>query len=293
MKQIFMNLDALNRYADGLLPDTTFEQLSPSIHTVTHDIRDLITRDVYDALCLADETQGTPLCEGLEYLKTAVATGTLYRYSIFASIKRNGSDSSLYKYQYEEIKLHHVDSYWKAMDRLLNWLDKNAEAVTWKDAAGNTVSFSDTDLWQERQKLPVKSAEEFDYYYGIDKSSYFFSKIQFLIRSVWQLKIKPVIRDSSDETVLDLAKRSLCYQVMAKAVMQFDVTELPRSMRYDFNHEYTKGSSMQSREKLYAQLMSDVDAWSASIETILAADAGATAIQNNINREENKHYTML
>lgn len=293
MKQIFMNLDALNRYADGLLPDTTFEQLSPSIRTVTHDIRDLITREVYDALCLADETQGTPLCEGLEYLKTAVATGTLYRYSIFASIKRNGSDSSLYKYQYEEIKLHHVDSYWKAMDRLLNWLDKNAKAVTWTDAGGNTVSFADTDLWQERQKLPVKSAEEFDYYYGIDKSSYFFSKIQFLIRSVWQLKIKPVIRDSSDETVLDLAKRSLCYQVMAKAVMQFDVTELPRSMRYDFNHEYTKGSSMQSREKLYAQLMSDVDAWSASIETILAADAGATAIQNNINREENKHYTML
>lgn len=292
-KQIFMNLDALNRYADGLLPDTTFEQLSPSIRTVTHDIRDLITREVYDALCLADETQGTPLCEGLEYLKTAVATGTLYRYSIFASIKRNGSDSSLYKYQYEEIKLHHVDSYWKAMDRLLNWLDKNAKAVTWTDAGGNTVSFADTDLWQERQKLPVKSAEEFDYYYGIDKSSYFFSKIQFLIRSVWQLKIKPVIRDFSDETVLDLAKRSLCYQVMAKAVMQFDVTELPRSMRYDFNHEYTKGSSMQSREKLYAQLMSDVDAWSASIETILAADAGATAIQNNINREENKHYTML
>ena len=107
------------------------------------------------------------------------------------------------------------------------------------------------------------------------------------------MKILPVIRNSKDETVLDLAKRSLCYQVMAKAVMQFDVTELPRSVRYDFNHEYTKGTSMQTRENLYAQLMADVDGWTRSIENIMKVSSGSASVQSNYNDEKNKHYTIL
>ena len=75
--------------------------------------------------------------------------------------------------------------------------------------------------------------------------------------------------------------------------MQFDVTELPRSIRYDFNHEYTKGTSMQGRDKLYAQLMADAESIDGSIQNVLSAASGSTAIQTNLNKEENKHYTML
>ena len=289
---IFTGLEDFVRYADGLLPDTTYEQLGPSIRSVTLNIMDLITSEAYIVLCGVNDDDSL-MFQGLEFLKSAVATGTLYKYAIFATVKRNGAENSLYKYQHEEIKQHHIDAYWKAMDRLLAWLDKNAAKVKWTDKEGKEHSFLDTDIYQERQLLPIKSADEFDYYFGIDKSSFFFSKIQYLIRTVWQMKILPVIRGSMDETVLDLAKRSLCYQVMAKAVMQFDVTELPRSIRYDFNHEYTQGSSMQAREKLYAQLMADVDSWTASIDSILAVASGATAIQSNHNNENNKHYTIL
>ena len=289
---IFTGLDDFIRYADGVLPDTTYEQLGPSIRTVTLNIMDLVTSEVYIKLCAVKEDD-TLLYQGREFLKSAVATGTLYKYAIFATVKRNGSESSLYKYQHEEIKQHHVDAYWKAMDRLLSWLDSHAGDVKWTDKEGKEWSFMDTDIYKERQRLPIRTAEEFDYYFGIDKSSFFFSKIQYLIRTVWQMKIMPVIRNSKDETVLDLAKRSLCYQVMAKAVMQFDVTELPRSIRFDFNHEYTKGTSMQTREKLYTQLMADVDGWIRSIENIMAVSAGSASVQSNFNDEKNKHYTIL
>lgn len=289
---IFIGLEDFNRYADGLLPDTTYQQLGPSVRAVSLDIMDLITAEVYIALCGAD-SKGSALHDGLELLKSAVATGTLYKYAIFATVKRNGSDSSLYKYQHEEIKQHHIDAYWKSMDRLLAWLDTHASDVKWNDAEGREWTFLDTGIYQERQLLPVRSAEEFDYYFGIDKSSFFFSKILYLIRTVWQMKIQPMIRGSKNPEVLDLAKRSLCYQVMAKAVMQFDITELPRSIRYDFNHEYTKGTSMQTREKLYAQLMAEVDGWTASIENMLTVSSGTTGIQTNHNSEENKHYTIL
>ena len=289
---LFTGLDDFIRYADGLLPDTTYEQLAPSIRAVTLDIMDLITAEVYIVLSGVGD-DGDPLYEGLEFLKSAVATGTLYKYAIFATVKRNGAENSLYKYQHEEIKQHHIDAYWKAMDRLLAWLDSHAENVKWPDRDGGECSFMNTDIYKERQLLPIRSADEFDYYFGIDKSSFFFSKIQYLIRTVWQMKILPVIRNSKDETVLDLAKRSLCYQVMAKAVMQFDVTELPRSVRYDFNHEDTKGTSMQTRENLYAQLMADVDGWTRSIENIMKVSSGSASVQSNYNDEKNKHYTIL
>lgn len=289
---LFTGLDDFIRYADGLLPDTTYEQLAPSIRAVTLNVMDLITSEVYITLCSV-RSEADLMYQGLEFLKSAVATGTLYKYAIFATVKRNGSESSLYKYQHEEIKQHHIDAYWKAMDRLLSWLDTHAAEVKWSDKDGHEHSFLDTDVYQQRQLLPVKSADEFDYYFGIDKSSFFFSKIQYLIRTVWQMKILPVIRNSKDETVLDLAKRSLCYQVMAKAVMQFDVTELPRSVRYDFNHEYTKGTSMQTRENLYAQLMADVDGWTRSIENIMKVSSGSASVQSNYNDEKNKHYTIL
>lgn len=289
---IFTGLDEFKAYADGLLADTTYSQLGPSMKSITHEITDLITENAYDALC-GSSGEDCILRRGMEYLKSAVATGTLYKYSIFASVKRNGSDSSLYKYQYEEIKQHHVDSFWKAMDRLLGWLDEHAGDVAWDGPDGKKTSYADTAAYKDRQSLPVRSAAEFDYYFGIDKSSFFFSKVQYLIRSVWKLDILPVIRDSDDPSVLDLAKRSLCYQVMAKAVMQFDVTELPRSIRYDFNHEYTKGTSMQGRDKLYAQLMADAESIDGSIQNVLSAASGSTAIQTNLNKEENKHYTML
>lgn len=288
--EIFKDLSDFTSYVDGFMPDTTFGQLGPSVRATAKEISRLVTPEVYGVL--SDAPVSDTLSEGHEHLKTALASGAVYRYAIFAAVKKNGSEASLYKYQYEEIRRHHIDAFWQAMDWLLEWLDEHAEEVKWKTPEGESC-YAESKAYKERQSLPVRSASEFDYYYGIDNSAFFFSKIQYIIRTVWTQKILPVIRDSKDERVLDLAKRSLCYQVMAKAVMQFDVTELPRSIRYDFNHEYTKGSSMQSRDRLYAQLMAEVESWNASIETILKASSGSMAIQNNLNKEENKHYTML
>ena len=48
--------------------------------------------------------------------------------------------------------------------------------------------------------------------------------------------------------------------------MQFDVTELPRAIRWDYNHEYTKGSQPQARLTLYNQLTAHFNAAADSIE---------------------------
>ena len=273
---LFKDIADFRKYCDGLQADTEYRQLIPSIRSTASAISGIIGGRTL--LAISELSEGS---DGLEYLKTAVATGTLYRYQIFDSVKKNGSDASMYKYQHEEIKEHHISAHWLAMDELLTWLDSNPE----------TGGYNESKTYRERQELPIKNAEEFDYYYGIDRSAYFFSKVQFLIRSVWQHKIKPMISGLEvNEKLQDMINRSLCYQVVAEAVMKFDVTELPRSIRYDYNHEYTRGTSMQNRDKLYGDLMSQVSAWNESIENLVQIQKGATAIHTNINDENNKFY---
>lgn len=273
---LFKDIADFRKYCDGLQADTEYRQLLPSIRSTAAAISGIIGGKTLLAISELSEDN-----EGLEHLKTAVATGTLYRYQIFDSVKKNGSDASMYKYQHEEIKEHHISAHWLAMDELLTWLDSKPE----------TGGYNESKTYRERQELPVKNAEEFDYYYGIDRSAYFFSKVQFLIRSVWQHKIKPMISGlNMDKELQDMINRSLCYQVVAEAVMKFDVTELPRSIRYEYNHEYTRGTSMQNRDKLYGDLMSQVSAWNESIENLVQIQRGATAINMNINDENNKFY---
>ena len=217
-------------------------------------------------------------------LKTAVATSALYRYQIFLSTKKNNTEAKFYKYQHEEIKEHHIEAFWSAMDELLDWLDENAD---------NVPEWKESQLCKIRESLPVKNAAEFDGYYGIDRSSYFYSKVLFLLRTIWSENIRPVLgRLVPDEALMERCKRILCYWTMAEAVLKFDVTELPRSIRYDFNHEYTKSSDPQTRDRLHADLMSKVNSWMKMVESAVKSATGGNVSGGVVNAEENKFFYM-
>ena len=96
---LFKDIADFRKYCDGLQADTEYRQLIPSIRSTASAISGIIGGRTL--LAISELSEGS---EGLEYLKTAVATGTLYRYQIFDSVKKNGSDASMYKYQHEEIK---------------------------------------------------------------------------------------------------------------------------------------------------------------------------------------------
>ena len=286
---IFTSLPDFHNFTDGMMADTTMEQLTPSIRTITQDIIKILSAEVYIAIVNqtqpknAEDAKDIDMEEALELLKTAVANGAACKYQIFSSVKKNGSDASVYKYQHEEIKEHYQEAYCAAMDRLLDWLDANPKVGGWEQS----------DEYKKRQELPVKNAAEFDYYYGIGKSAFFFQKVLYLVRQIWKQSIQPVLPAEADSDMTDLAKQALCYQVIAQAVMQFDVTELPRSIRYDHNHEYSKGSSMQQRTTLYNQLMAKVESAMASIERMKAAASGAKAIQGSHVEESDKFVSVL
>lgn len=280
MELFFKDTDELRNYAQGVDGSLSLETLKPAFVAARKAVADTIGDSVFDALRVIN------LDPVYKYLRFAVANYAMYKHLIFWSVSRGG-DQQLYKYQYEELKDEYISQFWAAMDALLFWLDANPE----------TGGYDKSSLYQERQQMPVRSALEFDHYYGIDRSPYFYSKTLFLMRKIVQDNILPRTGDLAgikDAGLLDRIRRCLCWHVMAEAVMKFDLTELPRSIRWDLTHEFTKtGSQMQVREKLYANLMKDVENWYSDIETSIRLQNGSSDRIGNYNEEENKYYATL
>lgn len=271
---IFTDLEDFRSYADGVQADTAYRQLYPSLRATGAEMEKIIPSAVIEAV--ASDTAGS------ELLKTALANGALYRYQIFLSVKRNGSDASLYKYQHEELKDNYCEAYWKAMDALLDWLDAHPDTGNWQETGDYTA----------RQALPVKNADEFHYYFGINRSSCFYAKVLYLIRECWKGIASAVRGHEDNEAVMDAAKRALCYAVMAKVVKRFDVTEFPRSIRWDYNHEYTKGSSVQNRDRLFNELTAESQASLDEVAAQIRRLSGSDTVADT-NEESNKHFLLI
>lgn len=281
MDIVFSDTDELRRYVQGVDGTMSLETLQPAFTVARKAVADTVGGTVFDALAAE---QDAPVYQAI---RTAVANYAMFKHLIFWATSRGNTDQQIYKYQYEEIKDEYITQFWAAMDTLLLWLDENPE----------TGGYDQSGLYRERQAMPVRDALEFDRYYGIDRSPYFYSKVLFLMRKIVQENILPRTGDLSkieDGSLLERIRRCLCWHVMAEAVMKFDLTELPRSTRWDLTHEFTKtGSQMQVREKLYASLMSEVEGWYTDIEEAVRLMRGLSDRVANSNEERNKYYATL
>lgn len=282
---IFTDLQDFMQYAPGIGAETSYEQLGVHIRVTTSDIWRYITVPVYMALRTepaedATDEQKETLAEGLQLLKTAIAAGTMYKRQIYSTVDRAGTDNAIYKYQHEELKRSHLDAYWTAVDELLDWLDEH------KDIGG----YASSEEYARIQQLPIRSATEFDYYFQIDRSAYFFSRVQYIIRSEWE-KIKKTTDTNNDEQ-MQLAKKAICYRTMAKVVMTFDVTEWPKCIRFDLNHEYSKGSAPQSRITLAHNFIDEAESAETALSDLHNSSSSGSGYQN-LNKETNKHFTVL
>ncbi len=281
MDIVFSDTDELRRYVQGVDGTMSLETLQPAFTVARKAVADTVGGTVFDALAAE---QDAPVYQAI---RTAVANYAMFKHLIFWATSRGNTDQQIYKYQYEEIKDEYITQFWAAMDTLLLWLDENPE----------TGGYDHSGLYRERQAMPVRDALEFDRYYGIDRSPYFYSKVLFLMRKIVQENILPRTGDLSkieDGSLLERIRRCLCWHVMAEAVMKFDLTELPRSTRWDLTHEFTKtGSQMQVREKLYASLMSEVEGWYTDIEEAIRLMRGPSDRVANSNEERNKYYATL
>jgi len=282
----FDNIDDFRSFAPGVDGTLQLDSLYPSFLPTKKRIQDVITIGVYDAIKADFVLEQPQHTIAILSLRSAIANYTMYKYKIFDAVSKNGSDQKLYKYQLDEIKEEYITMFWASMDELLRYLESHEELGSWKDS----------DQYKQRSELPIKDAKEFNNYFGIDNSPYFFSKVQFLITKINQDQIIPRVGDLAsltNEKLKEKCKRALCSHVMADAAVLFDITELPKSIRNDVAHEFTKGgTAVQVREKLNAIIMKDVMSYYSDIERAKSVSSGVTENIVNNNRESDRIYFM-
>jgi hypothetical protein len=213
------------------------------------DMQKLIGSKLYKKLIDEYKTPSTnensPYPSALDYLQRAMLHFAVYEHLIFmivkigndgVTVKKNDSETTLYKYQQDELSNTLINNAWFWAGVLLDYLEENAESISeWKDS----------DAQKAIKSLPVTKTH-FEKWVGID-NSYFIAKVQWITQEVYTDIIKP--RGLSVELLTKLdseISRAVVYEVMNRACLRLSYADLPENIRKDINNEYNKKSSDQS-----------------------------------------------
>ena len=224
--------------------------------------------------------------ELLGNLKAAIANRLMYDYKLFETIqKRQTKQADVYKYELEAMQNTYLGFYFDALDSLIKGLNDMAEPLPeWIDSPANKA----------RAGLLIRDADEFNGYYGIDGSDYFFFASVFLQRKVIDKHLTAFPINDLPEEMLRRVKSATATLTVAYALRQFDITMLPKSIRNaSADGAYRQASSEQSTmyelsDYLFSQAESELERILFDLNKPAAgADINST---NNLNKPENKFF---
>lgn len=256
----FKDIDEFRQNVKGWDASQPLSELNPSFQTASREMISLIGQETWDLLKEYHTTPSDPAdankAAAVGFVQVALSNLIMYEHFIFLATKRNNSDQSLYRYQYEEIKEKFQATAMAGLNSLMDLLDANITTFT---------AFAETATYKDRETLIIRTYQDFETYYGIDRSPYFFSKIIFLIREVTDDEILPRIgkwEDIKDQAAMaEKVKRALAYQTMALAIERFDFVTLPRTIRNQVANESsrtTRNAYSEDAAKLkLAQMLRD------------------------------------
>ncbi len=276
--ELFEAIDEIQKFAPGVDSNLSLKSLFPVHATAKQKVADLITTPIWDKV-----KEDTSLCP---FLKMAMANLTMYNNLIFYNIGKNAGEGKLYKYQYEDLKELYTNNYHTGMNGLIEGLDSSS-IEEWKA----------TQFFKDRDGLIIKNHKDFDRFYQIDGSSYFFSKIVYLLREVQRDDIIPRIKDvailAEDPSLAEKVMSAIVYGVMAKAIRRFDFNEFPKSLRSYITAEFsTVVPANQQRDILFGDHTEQYRKYLHEIEsTIKMKNSPITSVEN-LNKINAKHYTI-
>lgn len=295
----FSNTDAIKQFIRGVDINTDLSGFAPMYRHASKRLVKLIGIDTYDVLAAYVKIPPDPavavLDRAVEYARGTLANLLAISWFAFDAESRYGK---MYRYQENQIIEAYLENAWAEFDQLITLMETDIA----KDAADESYTtpfddFADTDLFKERQNLYITSAGEFDKYYGIDNSSYFYFNAIFIQKEVEQERIYSRLKDvPTDEDLLWLIKKAIAFETVALACKRFDYTELPKSIRNSIPAEI--GASVNRNEMgdikekqyagLHAKAMEYLD--KIDIKKKAAASTVTPVVPEAINSEEKKFY---
>lgn len=281
LKPIF-TIDELKTLVAGVPQTVSDEEIRPYMKPAHKAVSDIVGFEVFNEIAdLAD----SPL---LEDMKSAVANRLMYDYKLFETItKRQTGQADTYKYELEAMQNTYLSFYYDSVDSVFRSLsDPNCPISAWKESAASKA----------REELLIKGTAEFNSFYGIDNSDFFFFVSIFLQRMVIDKYLTAFSLGDMNDDNLRRLKSIVARLTVASALRQLDITMLPRTLRNPtvdgaYRHASSEQQTMYAlSEYLFAQC--DRDLAQLTFEINAPAQGVNLPSETNLNNPEYKFFLM-
>jgi len=293
----FEGIQKFRQLAPGVEASSSFDEMQSSAYIARKKIKDIIEGVWGDLLTYYKSENKDDLNknQAIEFLQGAFANMTMYQYIPFWVQKKRLEGIDLYKNEVQSLKDAYISNLWSYMDSLLDLFQEHPDVFqNWKE----------TQSYKDRKDLLIESADEFNRFYEIGRSHYFFSKIIFIIREAGEdhiyprIKSKGILDESGKEKLKKAIKKAVAFYTMGHALKRLDFTELPKSIR---NNERDTARTMRSgyseaqavselSETLlvkFEKYMDDVD-----FEMNKPKPGSSIFLSTDINKENDNSYYM-
>lgn len=281
LNELFLNLAEFRDSAPNVESSATFQALNASAVSVRKMIRGIISEDIWNMIVAESDT------DARLYLRSAWANRVMYGESIFIAVtNRQNKKTDTYKYELEAIKRQYIDNYYNAMDSLLAIIS-------------STPSYGWETTWiaQQMKDLKIKTVLDFESYYHIDSSFLYFIRTVPIQKKELLLTFNSYYEKIADRTdLLPNLNTALVYTILARTLKQFDIIELPPTLRNYFDDNTLSRNGNTEREaisSLAADFLGDAQSLLSNIDIALTDTSIDVNVGTNLNEEENKYYGML
>lgn len=280
LNQLFPTLADFRESAPNVESTADFKALNATAISTRKTIVGVISEPIWDKIKSETDT------DALMYLRSAWANRTMYAQKIFVAVNnRLEKKGDTYKYELEAMKRQYIDNYHNAMDSLLQILS-------------NDVSYDWESSWMGKQmaSLKIKSVLDFEEYYHIDTAYLYFTRTVPIQKKELLLTFNSYYDKIADrEDLLPNLNTALVYTIIARTLQQFDIIELPPTIRNYFDDNTLSRNGKDERDAVNGMadsFLSDADSLLGNID--LALTDGTTDVDTgtDVNDEENKYYLM-
>lgn len=280
LQSLFSSLSDFARYASGADMSLPLPSLESSAVPAKKQVCNIISPGVYD-LVIASSGQIK------EAVRQAVANLTLFFDVPFYVQRKRTAGIEVYKNEAEGMKRSYIDTYYSAMDTILLLLDSSSGDISeaWQQAPYCAI----------RDKVRIKTVEEFNLVYHIDNSYlFFFRTLPIQLEVLDNMFFSYYDRLGQRADLLPRLDRALVMLIIATAIRRLDPIELPATIRNLFSDTTASRSGDKEQSRLL-QLADELS--SEAMSAVSLIDASLSESSNvadpNIDRHpDDKFYFM-
>lgn len=280
LQSLFSSLSDFARYASGADMSLPLPSLESSAVPAKKQVCNIISPGVYDLVTASDG-------QIKEAVRQAVANLTLFFDVPFYVQRKRTAGIEVYKNEAEGMKRSYIDTYYSAMDTILLLLDSSSGDIS--------------DAWQQapycaiRDKVRIKTVEEFNSVYHIDNSYlFFFRTLPIQLEVLDNMFFSYYDRLGQRADLLPRLDRALVMLIIATAIRRFDPIELPATIRNLFSDTTASRSGDKEQSRLL-QLADELSSEAMSAVSLIDASLSESSdvVDPNIDRHpEDKFYFM-